>query len=207
MRARLAAAMIGAGLSHGALAQTGTEACLKIEPDLDRLACYDQAAGRTPKTLTVAPKGADFPWETKLATSKLTDSQTVYLSVKSEEEVGCRFRPASKIIVMIRCMEKATSIFFATGCHMASSEYNDYGHVTYRLDTQKAGVAKMAASTDNRALGHWSGGGAIPLIKQIMGRSRLVVRMTPYGESPFTATFNVAGLDEAIKPLRKACQW
>lgn len=63
------------------------------------------------------------------------------------------------------------------------------------------------ASTDNKALGLWSGGKAIPVVKQMLGKSTMITRMTPFSESPFTATFNISGLNRAIEPLRKACNW
>lgn len=45
------------------------------------------------------------------------------------------------------------------------------------------------------------------MIKDMMGKTEMVVRMTPYSESPFTATFQIAGLEKAIEPLRKECGW
>ncbi|MFK4823175.1 type VI secretion system-associated protein TagO, partial [Paenochrobactrum sp. BZR 588] len=100
-----------------------------------------------------------------------------------------------------------TSLYINTGCHMTSSDYNDYGDVTYRLDSDKARKVGMAESTDNKALGLWSGGKSIPVIKQMLSKDEMVVRMTPYGQSPFTATFKIAGLSDAIKPLREECKW
>lgn len=90
---------------------------------------------------------------------------------------------------------------------MSSSKYSDDGHVTYRLDDDKARNASMDASTDNEALGLWNGGRAIPVIKQMLGKSKMILRARPYGESAFTATFNIAGIEEAIAPLRQECHW
>ena len=65
----------------------------------------------------------------------------------------------------------------------------------------------MRESTDNRALGLWRGGESIPVIKSMLGKRRMIVRATPYGDSPFMAEFIIAGLDEEIEPLRNACSW
>lgn len=35
----------------------------------------------------------------------------------------------------------------------------------------------------------------------------MIVRFTPFNESPVTAKFNITGLEEAIKPLRDSCGW
>ena len=90
---------------------------------------------------------------------------------------------------------------------MTSSQYDRYGDIEYRVDQEKSHTVNGNASTDNRALGLWSGGKAIPLIKQLLGKSKLTVRMMPYGESAFTASFNISGLDTVIEPLRQACKW
>jgi len=90
---------------------------------------------------------------------------------------------------------------------MTSGAYSSYGDIDYRVDTEKAKKVSGSASTDNKALGLWGGGKSIPVIKQMIGKEKIVVRMTPYSESPFTATFNIAGLAEAVKPLREECRW
>jgi len=178
--------------------------CLTIDNDLDRLACYDRESGRTPK-LKVLPSANS--WEVREETSKLTDQPTVTLFVRSKEDVDCGWNRGNKITLVVRCLENTTSLYFDTGCHMTSSEYNDFGDITYRLDDEKARTVSGNDSTDHRALGLWSGGRSIPVIKQMFGKSQMIVRMTPYGQSPFTATFDIAGLEQAAQPLREACGW
>jgi type VI secretion system protein VasI len=90
---------------------------------------------------------------------------------------------------------------------MTSSAYSDYDHIIYRLDDEKAQTINTNESTNNRSLGLWSGARSIPVIKRMFGKSTMIVRMTPFGENPFTATFNISGLEEAIVPLRQACKW
>lgn len=195
-----AAAILAAGS-----AMASPDACIQIENDLDRLACYDKEVGRTPTQERVPTDAGE--WSVRKETSKLTDQANVYAAVESEEVINCGWNRGEKIRLFVRCMENSTSLIFQTGCHMTSSEYNDYGDVTYRLDDDKARTVGMQESTNHRSLGLWSGGRSIPVIKQMLGKSQMVVRMTPYGESPFTASFNIAGLDEAIAPLREACGW
>lgn len=200
---RLVAAV--AVLAATGAAEAAPSDCLKIPNDLDRLACYDRETGRTPSASTL-PKTAG-KWLVRKETSKLTDQPTVVMSVDSNESIDCGWNKGEKISLVLRCMENKTVLYFATECHMTASEYNDYGDITYRLDDEKARKVGGDASTDNRALGLWSGGKSIPVIKQMFGKNQMIVRMTPYSQSPFTATFDVAGLEEASKPLREACRW
>lgn len=178
--------------------------CIAIDTDLDRLACYDREAGRTPRQERLPSKN---DWKVQREVSKITDDPNVLMFVESDEEINCGWNDGGKISLVIRCHENTTSLYFVTGCHMTSGDYTDYGDITYRLDDDKARTVSGQESTNNRSLGMWGGARSIPVIKQMLGKSQMVVRMTPYGENPFTATFNIAGLDEAISPLREACHW
>lgn len=129
------------------------------------------------------------------------------MSVESNEVGDCGWNNGSKISLVLRCHENTTSLYFVTGCRMTSGDYNDYGDISYRLDDDRARTVGGHESTNNRSLGLWTGGRSIPVIKQMFGKTQMVVRMTPYGENPFTATFDIAGLNEAISPLREACHW
>lgn len=185
--------------------EAAASSCVTIDSPLDRLACYDKESGRTPSIETITSQISR--WSTTHEKSKMTDQDGLFLSVESKSAIHCRFGNDATITLMIRCMEGTTSIYIATQCHLASSDYNDYGHVRYRIDTNPAGLAKMNESTDHRALGLWSGSRAIPFIKQMLGGKELIAQFTPYGESPVSAEFPIAGIDDAIKPLREACKW
>lgn len=178
--------------------------CAAVENDLDRLACYDREVGRT--TTPVIAKGAG-KWTVRTDKNKLTDQTDVFLSLESEEPINCSWSRGERVQLTVRCHENTTALIVNTGCHMTSSTYNDYGDVTYRLDQEPAKTVSMTESTDNRALGLWSGSRSIPLLKQMLGKSEMIVKMTPYGSSPVMTTFQIAGLDEAIESLRKACSW
>lgn len=206
---RFATAIMAAMLCTAAEA-ADPPSCIRVDNDLDRLACYDKAHGRTSK---FEPLKVDAllktpgDWVSHVETSKLTDKTNVFLSVRSKEVISCGFGFRDKIDLTIRCQDEKTSLIFVTGCHMVSSEYNDYGDVTYRLDKDPAQKRRFDESTNHKALGLWSGSEAIPFIKGLFGKSSMLVKMTPYSESPFTATFDVTGLADVIKPLREACKW
>lgn len=177
--------------------------CRLIDSDLDRLACYDRASGRTPEKTDVQTSSS---WNVSVEKSEMTDDTNVFVSVASNEAVNCGWS-TQPTTLMLRCKENTTSAYFVTGCHMTASEYNSYGQVTYRIDDANARTKSFEESTNNRSLGLWRGRKSIPFIKELIGHDRLLARMTPYGENAFTVDFNIAGLDNAIAPLRKACNW
>ena len=146
-------------------------------------------------------------WDLKVEKSKILDTIDVFLGVLSKEPVQCRrFGSAQKIILQLRCMENTTAVLIYGNCHFASG-FSGYGDVYLRIDSEKAFVTSMDASTDGQAIGLFSGGRSIPFAKRLMGKKSLIVRVTPYNQSPITVEFPLEGLSEAIEPLRASCNW
>lgn len=192
------------GAISTAAAQTagGPTDCVQIDNDLDRLACYDDAAGRTPETRPIEGTG---DWDVTEGVSRLDDSTTIMLTLESAEWSNC-WPDNNPHVLFLRCKENTTSAFMTFGgCFM--SDLQGHGRVQYRIDREPAGTKSMLSSTDNEALGLWHGRRSIPFIKEMFGRQELFVRAVPFNESPVTATYNISGIEEAIEPLREACNW
>lgn len=162
-------------------------------------------AGEVVDLRNEAPPGGK--WSVQRSKSAMTDQETIILSVESSEEVQCQqFGPPSTVHLVARCMEDTTSLYITGDCHVASGFYG-YGKVTLRLDDGKPFNRNMDASTDSQALGLWSGGEAIPLLKQMLGKKRMIARFTPFGSNQVEPSFDIAELDAVITPLREACGW
>lgn len=178
--------------------------CTQIVDDAERLNCYDQESGIS----QVETTNSDSSWVVRTDSSDFEDTTDVFMSTESLEPISCQqFGTAQTATLMIRCMENTTAIFMSTSCHVASG-FQGYGDVDVRVDDKPSTVASMGASTDSRALGLWRGGSSIPFIKnQLLGGSRLLLRFTPFGQSPTTVEFDISGIDEALVPLRTECGW
>lgn len=149
----------------------------------------------------------DGAWQVEVTTSAMTDTTNVFASLESENSQICRsYGSSSRLTLWVRCLENTTAVIFSGDCHMASG-FHGYGDVTYRLDDDKAVTKGFQESTDNLALGLWSGGSAIPFAKAILGKHRLIVRFTPFGMSPVEYNFDLKGSDAAIQRVREQCSW
>jgi type VI secretion system protein VasI len=190
--------------SQSAIANDIAE-CAQLSNDLDRLACYDIASGRTPEAQDVE---TDTAWEVRTETSAFDDTTSVYMSVKSEEVLTCGrgLNAARNTTLMLRCHENITAMFLSTDCHLASG-HGDYGNIDMRIDDNPAFKLAFSTSTNNRALGLWNNAYATVTIKRLIGADQLLMRFTPYAENAQTVTFPISGLEEAITPLREACNW
>lgn len=186
-----------------------------------RLGCYDRATGfgdppadrdvsilsdRDPdkptETQTVKPIGK---WVVSTEKSPIDDSTNVFLTLASSENIPARFGGIGPMRIFLQCRENKTLIYITFNGHFMSD--HQHGKVTYRLDDTPSGSTNMKESTDHEALGLWSGRTSIPFIKKMFGHDNLLIRATPFSESPLTATFPITGLENAIEPLRKSCGW
>lgn len=179
---------------------SAAEDCGTIADSQQRLACYDM---KYKPAVSDSKKSA---WHIEESVSKLDDSKSVAMLVSSDEQIRKRFGGSDTADLFIRCHEGSTSLYFVFADHFLSS-VQGYGQLTYRLDNEKPKTVNLSESSDNKALGLWNGGSAIPFIKKMLGHNSMVVRLTPYSESPITATFQISGIDDAIKGLRSTCKW
>ena len=175
------------------------EKCGKIQNISERLACYDMLYK---PSVDASKKGN---WVLTQEVSKIDDSINVFVMILSENDVIKRFGGSAPVTFLMRCMENTTSIYFSMDNFL--SDIQSYGVITIRLDDQRAFDKRFVASTDNSALGLWRGGAAIPFLKQLKGKKRLIARITPFNESSVTAEFNIDGIDEYIDAIGKQCGW
>lgn len=174
--------------------------CTSISDNQKRLACYDM------KYKPVETTERAGKWRVSKEVSKIDDSQSVYLQVSSNEKIIKRSGGSDTATLIISCRERKTSLIIILAGEFLA-DVGGFGDVTYRIDNQKAKTQSFRASTDHEALGLWSGGESTPLIKALFDHDVMIVRATPYNQSPETLTFPISGLKAAIDPLRKACGW
>jgi len=180
-------------------AQTGVECARLTNPDA-RLSCFDALF----KTTVPVPQPGK--WEVRETRSALDDKAEVSLRVSSHERIAGRHGRLEHASLWISCSDNATRIFIVWGGHFMA-DLNDGGRVDFRVDARAPGHVMMQRSNDYSALGLWQGQTSIPFIRQLLNGSELYVRATPLNQSRVEARFSIAGLDEAIRPLRTACRW
>jgi type VI secretion system protein VasI len=176
--------------------------CVGIDDPDTRLSCFDDAFVET-EVQQPSPKS---DWSVRVDTSALDDTKTVVLTLNSKNQFLSQYGQLERGTLIIRCMENRTSLYTIWGGHFMSDNGNS-GRVEYRVDAKKASRVSMWESTDNKALGLWTGGQSIPFIRRLLGAEQLYIRATPFSDSSVEMSFNVTGLEKEIEPLREACNW
>ena len=142
--------------------------CHRMVSDEYRLKCYDSATEFGKKNEANAIAQNTGKWLVRKETSDIDDSQNVFMTISSNEKVLGPFSNGSAPAqILIRCMENTTSVVLIMNDHFLS-DIQGYGAVTYRLDEKKAANKRLQVSTDNKALGLWNGGSAIPFSKSAL---------------------------------------
>ena len=142
-------------------------------------------------------------WHVSKSRSALDDSLNVYMHVTADSTIlGTLNRPVRPEL-WILCRENTTSVYADWKVFISIQD----SPMTYRIDSQQARTKTFNITTDHNALGYFSGGRSIPFVKALFRAKELLVQVTPYGKSPAQVTFDVSGIEEVIKPLRKACHW
>jgi type VI secretion system protein VasI len=175
--------------------------CAAITSHLRRLACYDSLAhGRRPTVAEPLGVRSDSSgrWEARTETSPLDDSQTEYLMLRATTGTA---RFGMPVAFVIRCQNRKTEAYIAWSEYLGSGGAD----VLTRLGTSSARAQNWSLSSDGRAT--FVPGNVPDFVQQLAAVGRFVAQVTPYNESPVTATFDVGGLQVAIRPLRAACGW
>jgi len=193
--------------TSGALAQDvvpGLAACSKEKSPGARLACFDALAAKHAAPISSTTVSSGSKWVVSSETSRIDDSKTVVLTLEADEPItgwpGKTHTPS----LVVRCKERKTEAYFVTGMSPTVEYGTDGATVTLRFDRAPAFKVRAGKSTDGEALFLPS---AIAQIKKMMGSSSLLFEFVPFNSSPQMTTFQVAGLSEAVKPLRQACKW
>lgn len=178
--------------------------CAAIQSPAERLACYDALARELGleggKKLSTSDAPGVGKWRVSTETSPIDDSKNVYLSLDAENSIPSMLGTVQPTLYL-RCKENKTELYISWGVYLGLETTT----VLTRLDSEKAKTAIWHLSTDNEAT--FYPGSPISFIRTLMRHDTLLAQVTPYGESPVMVTFDLRGLEDAVKPLQEACNW
>jgi type VI secretion system protein VasI len=190
------------------------ETCHQMSTDYIRLMCYDTETGfskndgDTEKKDEVAeaePKPTTKPdgvqWRYSEERSALDDRKDVWLSVTSKNTEGNAIGSPIRATLWLRCMENKTNVLINFDRYTTENQ-----NVRYRFDDQSVQKQWMETMRGGDGIGIWSGSRAIPFVKKMFGKERMVTAYNTYS-GPVEFTFDISGVQARIEPLAKECGW
>jgi len=186
-----------------ALAQGAADlsACLAIEGDGARLACYDGLAAMAADGASRADEGG---WVLEEWPSRLNPAWTDYeaWTAALNPLPGAGGVPVFPVLTL-RCEQGETRAYFNFGRVMAGDSVT----VHYRLDAGEIQTGELIPAPDGRRFGLWTSALSVHFIQALAHSDRLRLQVLVAGAEPLTAAFELAGLATAAAPLKEACGW
>ena len=137
-------------------------------------------------------------WEVSTDLSKIDDSTSVTALLTASQPIGAGYKQAIPTAVA-RCKEGDLDFYIVWGMFIGSSKHP----VTMRLDSDDAGIENWSVSTDHKAT--FYSGNVNVLFEALTKAKKLMVRTTPYGESPVITSFDISGFSNVHPAILKAC--
>ena len=198
---------------HTSFAAT-VDDCSKINTSAERLACFDSISKQNEPPVSAKQESK---WEHDIYQSEWDDSISPELILLSDNQLDKGVNDAKYGILQIVCLRKTMAVFvsvydFSTDTldffepHGLESG-SDYEFVRYRLDKEQAKGMQMRLQKTRRALDLQPSEQSMPFIKEMFGHDKMLLEIDRSGRGLTTLEFSINGLEEAIKPLRKACKW
>lgn len=175
------------------------ENCSAIKDDKERLECYDNLAPKKNEQTKQESKSYDN-WTVTFEKSKIDDSKNVIIFTSSIDDIANKYGKSTKPILVLRCQENENNMYVLWEIFLGTESIP----VVERIDKKKAQTSHWGISTDHTASFKRS---PIGFIKSLSGAERLLLQLTPYGDNPKTAEFNITGIETIIEPLKNACKW
>jgi hypothetical protein len=171
-----------------------------------RVAGYIKRADVSPlypgdPTPTFIPTGK---WVTTFEKSSFDDTRTVILALKANSPVSGWVTDATIPLLIVRCKEKKTEAYVNVGMQqdVESGLYNQ-STIRVRFDSQEAASLISDHSTDGKGLFFHD---PQTIIDQMLQHEKMVFGFTPFNSNPVETSFDLRGLNEAIKPLQDSCK-
>lgn len=174
--------------------------CAANNNTVQRLACFDDLAKRhnLAPASTVRAVAAPGKWWTQTNTDPLNDKAVHIASLSAESGRG-RFGDA--IGMVIRCKDNKTEMYINWESFLGM----DGARITHRVGKEQAISSNWSVSTDHKA--SFFPGSPVPTLKRMLTETSFVANVTPYSESPITATFDLTGIEGALAEIRSGCNW
>lgn len=143
-------------------------------------------------------------WRVSRDVNVMDDTTTVVLGLEADSGVS---KFGDEISLIARCQSNRTEVYVVWGDYLGSDGGvgESVKDVLVRFGEDEAQGQVWNLSTDSQAT--FVPGYSISFLKRLSKVDRLVIKTTPFNESPRTAVFDVRGLESPLAELAETCGW
>lgn len=215
----LLALSIAVGAAANLQAKAAVSECADIDDPARLLECYanlakkreaEAARAENKSPFVLVRSDSDSGW--RLSASELSGDHwrrlnlRVYAKnfwVRSDDQRKIAHLADLRPSLWFRCVNGKMSGFIDWGIFLDIEK----AKIVFRYDNEPTQVAMVQVSEDHKKVESLSEDRLIARIKEMFGKNTLTASVTPLGEEPLAVSFNISGLENAIKPLRESCHW
>ena len=141
-------------------------------------------------------------WKVRTEVSPLDDIKTVYLDLKAADSGGVRGTSAYASQMSLMCTgSKIEAYVFVRSPPQV--DRSGFATVRVRFDALEPQALRMEKSLKEDALFF---GEPASIVKQMQGRERMLFGYSPRGSDEVVTTFELRGMDEAVRPFVEGCE-
>jgi hypothetical protein len=157
----------------------------------------------TPVSGAAATITAGSQWQVREQRSAMDGSKTLTVFPEAENDIQ-GWLEVKKPTLLVRCKERQTDVYVATGM-AASVEYGTDDHAVRLRFGDGAPIAQhWSESTANDAL---FAPNAVQLARRMAGAKTVAFEFTPFDANPAVVRFNLDGLRPHLDTVASACGW
>lgn len=176
--------------------------CPLIDSDTERLACYDSYIPPR-KALSRDDDISDFgSWTVTEKVDAFNDQTQITAYTDTVSGLGCNRLSGGALI--IRCRGTELNMYVKHGCY-APGTRSGWINVDQRVDGGAAITKNLYPDSTDRAFGEWNSRSAAIWLNQIGDGTKLLLRFTPYRETPETLEFDVTGIGAVRSRMSAQC--
>lgn len=171
------------------------------EPDaMTRLICYDAIAQSLAGEAITETASIDTYWSLKTRLSPSANRNDFWLSTQSKTHIELEGESVSPTLT-IACEAAKINVSIDWGMYLGIGSIR----IKTYFDKHSNRSRIWSIADDNQTV--LLSGSDISFIKKMMKHQQLVTEVTPFGQRPVTAEFDLSELTEAVQPIREACKW
>lgn len=173
------------------------KACSQLLNQTERLECFD-------KVFSFSGKSKIFPksWSLRTTKNAMTDGRDVIVSKRSMNLVKNRFGTSqTKALLSLRCTENRKEFVVSFDTYLSAKNV----FVQTRIDDGEVQDGKWDATSNGKAFYTVHEAFLDKFMPQLYGHKKLLFKVYPFADNPFTVQFDITDIQEAYKPVLEAC--
>jgi type VI secretion system protein VasI len=179
--------------------------CDGITGRIKRDKCFYALQGQLSNAVPNTSSNTMMKWRVNKESSRDVGSSNIIISLDATASIFGRPAKANTASLILWCKDRKPAVSVVTGMSPQNFTYGpDGGVVIIQFDKEKSKRHHVLQSNDEKAIFLEKSEG---LINKMIQHNRMFLTFSPFNSSPAMATFDLRGLEDAMKPLKNTCNW